>query len=79
MRSAERNPIGRLAIVVGVLAIVFAVTVPGALGRSTAGGPVTNYLTYVGGKAGKANPKLSTRLSRGEKRNRKRMAEVGGV
>ena len=59
MRSAERNPIGRLAIVVGVLAIVFAVTVPGALGRSTAGGPVTNYLTYVGGKAGKANPKLS--------------------
>ena len=59
MRSAERNPIGRLAIVVGVLAIVFAVTVPGALGRSTAGGPVTNYLTYVDGKAGKANPKLS--------------------
>jgi branched-chain amino acid transport system substrate-binding protein len=59
MRSAERYPIGRLAIAVGVLASVFAVTVPGALGRSTAGGPVTNYLTYVGGKAGKANSKLS--------------------
>jgi hypothetical protein len=26
-----------------------------------------------------ANPKLATRLSKGEKRNRKRMAEVGTV
>jgi len=29
--------------------------------------------------AAAANPKLATRLSKGEKRNRKRMAEVGGV
>lgn len=29
--------------------------------------------------AAKATPKLATRLSKGEKRNRKRMAEVGGV
>ena len=29
--------------------------------------------------AGKATPKLATRLSKGEKRNRKRMAEVGTV
>jgi branched-chain amino acid transport system substrate-binding protein len=60
MRSARRAPLGRLAAVVGVLAVVCAVTAaPGALGRSAAGGPVTNYLTYVGGKAGKASPKLS--------------------
>jgi len=60
MRSARRAPLGRLAVVVGVLAVVCAVTAaPGALGRNAAGGPVTNYLTYVGGKAGKANPKLS--------------------
>jgi branched-chain amino acid transport system substrate-binding protein len=60
MRSAKRASLGRLAVVVGVLAVVLAVTaVPGALGRSSAGGAVTNYLTYVGGKAGKANPKLS--------------------
>jgi branched-chain amino acid transport system substrate-binding protein len=43
----------------GVLAVAFAVIVPAALGRNSAGGPVTNYLTYVGGKAGKANSKLS--------------------
>ncbi len=58
MRLAERNPFGRLALVIGVLAVVFAVTVPIALGRTTAGGPVTNYSKYVGG-SGKANPKLS--------------------
>jgi branched-chain amino acid transport system substrate-binding protein len=34
------------------------VTVPIALGRESAGRPVTNYAVYVGGK-GKANPKLS--------------------
>ena len=59
MRSVELRPLGRLAIVAGVAAAVLAVTVPIALGRETAGGPVTNYLTYVGGTAGKANPKLS--------------------
>ena len=60
MRSAKRAPLGRLAVFVGVLAVVCAVTVPGALGRDSAGGgSVTNYLTYIGGKAGKANPKLS--------------------
>jgi branched-chain amino acid transport system substrate-binding protein len=59
MRSAKRSRLGRLAVVVGILAVVCAVTVPGASGRTSAGGPVTNYLTYIGGKAGKANPKLS--------------------
>ena len=59
MRSAERKLGGRRLVIVGVLAVVFAVVVPGALGGSSAAGPVTNYLTYVGGKAGKANPKLS--------------------
>ncbi len=38
---------------------MLAAAVPIALGRSTANRPVTNYLTYVGGTAGKANPKLS--------------------
>ena len=37
---------------------MLAVAVPARSGRD-GGGPVTNYLTYVGGKAGKANPKLS--------------------
>ena len=59
MRSAKQSPLGRFAIVVGVVAAVLAVAVPIALGRSTAGGPVTNYVTYIGGKAGKADPKLS--------------------
>jgi branched-chain amino acid transport system substrate-binding protein len=60
MRSAKRAPLGRLTVVIGVLATVFAVTAAtGALGRSAAGGgSVTNYQAYVGGK-GKANPKLS--------------------
>jgi len=58
MRSAERAQLGRLAIVGGIVALALAVTVPIALGRGTAGGPVTNYNTYVGG-TGKANPKLS--------------------
>ncbi len=40
---------------------------PGALRRPTAQA------------AAKTNPKLATRLSKGEKRNRKRMAEVGAV
>jgi branched-chain amino acid transport system substrate-binding protein len=59
MRSAARSPLGRLAIVFGVVAVALAVTVPIALGRGEAGGPVTNYVTYVGGKAGAASPKLS--------------------
>ena len=60
MRSAERAPLGRLAIVIGALTVVFAITaVPGAFGGATAEKPVTNYLKYIGGKAGKANPKLS--------------------
>jgi branched-chain amino acid transport system substrate-binding protein len=59
MRSVERRPVRRLAIVVGVVAAVLAVTVPMALGRDTAGGPVTNYLTYTGGTKGKADPKLA--------------------
>ena len=59
MRSAARTPLGRLAIVLGVVAVALAVTVPIALGRARAAGPVTNYVAYIGGKAGKANPKLS--------------------
>jgi len=59
MRSAAGTPFGRLAIVFGALAIALAVTVPIALGTSSAGGPVTNYLTYTGGKAGKAKASLS--------------------
>jgi branched-chain amino acid transport system substrate-binding protein len=45
--------------VIAVVAIALAITVPIALGRDAAGGPVTNYVKYTGGKAGKANPKLS--------------------
>jgi len=59
MRPVERIPFRRVGVVAGVVAVALAVMVPMALGRSDAGGPVTNYLTYVGGKAGKANPKLS--------------------
>ena len=58
-RSIKRSPLGRLAIALGVVVVVLAVAVPIALGRGTAGGPVTNYLAYTGGTAGKANPKLS--------------------
>jgi len=60
MRPFQRTRYGRLALFVGVVGLVAAVTVPSAIGRSSAGGgSVTNYLTYTGGKAGKANPKLS--------------------
>jgi branched-chain amino acid transport system substrate-binding protein len=59
MRSAKRTSLGRLALSLGVLTFGFAVAVPGALGHRAAGKPVTNYLSYIGGKAGKASPKLS--------------------
>jgi branched-chain amino acid transport system substrate-binding protein len=59
MRSTAQFSLGRLTIVFGVVFIALAVTVPMALGRSSAGKPVTNYVKYVGGKAGKANAKLS--------------------
>ena len=39
----------------------------------------TRYSPATAAAAGKATPKLATRLSKGEKRNRKRMAEVGTV
>lgn len=39
--------------------LAFAVTVPLAPGSESAARPVTNYVAYVGGKAGKANPRLS--------------------
>src|SRR5438093_7293253 len=58
MRSTAGSSLGRLAILFGAVGIALAVTVPMALGRESAGKPVTNYLSYVGGKAGKANPKL---------------------
>ena len=59
MRLVERSRFSLGAAVIAVIAIALAVTVPIALGRDTAGGPVTNYVTYIGGKAGKANAKLS--------------------
>lgn len=62
MRSAEKPRLGRVAIVAGVLTIALAAMVPIALGEGSAGSaakPVTNYLKYVNGKAGRANPKLS--------------------
>ena len=59
MRSAKRASLGRLALSIGVLTCGLAVAVPGALGRTTAEKPVTNYVQYIGGKAGKANTKLS--------------------
>jgi branched-chain amino acid transport system substrate-binding protein len=60
MRPVQRTVFRRLAIVIGIAALVSAAMVSTALGRSSAGGgSVTNYLKYVGGKAGKANPKLS--------------------
>ena len=59
MRSANRISSGRVAIGLAICAIALAATVPVALGRDAAVRPVTNYLAYVGGKAGKANPKLS--------------------
>jgi branched-chain amino acid transport system substrate-binding protein len=59
MMPRERSLFRRLALFVGVAALVSVVTVPGALGTGSAGGgSVTNYLKYVGGKKGKANPKL---------------------
>ena len=59
MRSAKRAPLGLMAMVIAAAAVTLAVAVPIAVGHDSAGGSVTNYLKYVGGKAGKANPKLS--------------------
>src|SRR3954471_12971600 len=56
-RSARK----RRFVCVGVgVAVALAVAVPTAFGVAAAKPKVvTNYLQYVGGKAGKANPKLS--------------------
>ena len=54
-----RAPLGRVATVFGVIAMVLAITVPIALGHEARGTAVTNYVKYIGGKPGKANPKLS--------------------
>ena len=59
MRSVTRSPLGRLGIALGVVAAAIAIAVPAALGLGSAAGPVTNYVTYTGGHAGKANPRLS--------------------
>ncbi len=59
MRSVTRSPLGRLGLALGVVAVAIAIAVPAALGLGSAAGPVTNYVTYTGGHAGKANPKLS--------------------
>ncbi len=59
MRSAAGTPLRRLAIVLGAVAVALAVTVPIGLSSSSAAGPVTNYVTYTGGKVGKANARLS--------------------
>jgi len=50
---------GRPAVVaLLVLAVGLGLTIPVALGGATASTAVTNYVRFVGGKAGKANPKL---------------------
>jgi len=59
MRSALGPSLGRLAVALAGVAVALAVTVPIALGTDSAGGPVTNYVAYTGGKAGKANTKLA--------------------
>ena len=59
MRSAAGTPLRRLAIVLGAVAVALAITVPIALSSGSARGPVTNYVTYTGGKPGKANARLS--------------------
>ncbi len=59
MRSSRRAPLGLMATVIAAAAVTLAVAVPIAVGHDSAGGSVTNYLKYVGGKAGKANPHLS--------------------
>jgi branched-chain amino acid transport system substrate-binding protein len=59
MRSREKAALVRLALLAGVVGLTLAVAVPLATGRDEAGRPVTNYLAYVGGKAGAPNPKLS--------------------
>lgn len=59
MRLRVRLPLGRLAILFGVVFIALAATVSTALGRDSASSAVTNYLAYVHGHAGKANSHLS--------------------
>jgi branched-chain amino acid transport system substrate-binding protein len=50
---------GRPAVVaLVVLAVGLGLTIPVALGGATSSTAVTNYVQFVGGKAGKANPKL---------------------
>jgi branched-chain amino acid transport system substrate-binding protein len=50
---------GRPAVVaLLVLAVGLGLTIPVALGGATSSTAVTNYVQFVGGKAGKANPKL---------------------
>ena len=53
MKLVPGTPARRLAMAFGVAALAIAVAVPSALGTSSAGGPVTNYVKYTGGKAGK--------------------------
>jgi|tagenome__1003787_1003787.scaffolds.fasta_scaffold20933833_1 branched-chain amino acid transport system substrate-binding protein len=59
MRSVPGTPAGRLAAAFGAVVLAVAVAVPSALGTSSAGKPVTDYVKYTGGTAGKANPKLA--------------------
>jgi len=50
---------GRPAVVaLLVAAVALGLTIPVALGGATASTAVTDYVKFVGGKAGKANPKL---------------------
>ena len=62
--SISPTPVGRarrrrMAGAIVALAAVLGLTLPVALGTAaTPTGPVTNYLKYVGGTPGKANPKL---------------------
>src|SRR5262245_37455387 len=59
MRFVKQFGPRRVAGLTGAIALAFAVAVPIALGRGDVGGPVTNYVSYVGGKSKAANPKLS--------------------
>ena len=58
VRGRRRLPLAGILAFVALVAVGMAVSTGLSL-ASTAKGPVTNYLKYVGGKHGKANTKLS--------------------
>jgi branched-chain amino acid transport system substrate-binding protein len=57
--TSGSRPWGRpAAVALLVVAVALGLTIPVALGGATASTAVTNYVRFVGGTAGKANPKL---------------------